>query len=154
MNILKIGDILYHYAGINGVFEYTVIEIRKSKDNIQYMIECKSCNHGTEKCRLLVINHESHYRKNVYKFVTMVGSEEENKEHYIWHNELNYFLHKNYALIDRARYFISNKYEKLQEAKIRFETLEKEHKELKKYIEDLIFEVENSAFVPEREKEK
>lgn len=151
---LNIGDILYHYASINGIFEYVVIEVRESKDNIQYLIECQSCEHGIAKCRLLVVKHESPYKNGVYKFVTMTGSEEENNEHYIWHNECNYFLHKNYALIDRAQCFIIEKYEKLNQAKIKFEVLEKEHQELKKYISDLIFEVENNSDMAMREREK
>ncbi len=136
---LKIGDSLFHYAGLSGILEYSVIEIRKSIDNICYLIECQSCDHR-DKCRLLICLHESpdKIESSVYKFICMIGDQEQQDEHYVFHNELNYFLTREESIIDRGRYIMREKRKKIEEKKEILEILEVDYKKFKKYIDDTI----------------
>ena len=53
INEMKIGDKLYRYVDVGGVFEYEVIGIRQYESGNQIEVRCNTCNHGW-KCEVLV----------------------------------------------------------------------------------------------------
>jgi len=51
---LVLGDKLYRYVHLGGMFEYTVIEIRKREGEPQQIVaRCESCHHGWH-CQVLL----------------------------------------------------------------------------------------------------
>jgi hypothetical protein len=83
---LKIGDKLYSYVMLKGVFSYDVIGVREYVDVKLYEIECNMCS-GHKQCKLLVSQNDN---ETSFKYISMID-EDENNEQYYWHSESSFF---------------------------------------------------------------
>ena len=113
MNILKIGDKLYRYVEVGGIFTYTIIGLRISEFETAYEARCETCTHGW-KCEMVIGNSDD---KLVYRY--MINDDEDNRQNY-WHNDKTQF-HQDVNLAKIDAYNNQNKYwsekiNKLEEA--------------------------------------
>lgn len=53
----KIGDELFRYVEMAGVFRYVVTGRREYQDEVQLEVECKTCSHGWQ-CQLLLAQND------------------------------------------------------------------------------------------------
>jgi len=77
----KLGDEMFRYVVMGGVFRYIVEGIRTHIDgDVQLEVECQTCSHGW-KCMLLVAQDD--YGKIVH--VHMLNEDEDNPQRH-WHS--------------------------------------------------------------------
>ncbi len=75
----QIGDELYRYVNMAGVFKYEVIGRREYSGEVQLEVEAKTCSHGWQ-CRLLLASDD----KGRIVFVHMLNNGESEDQSY-WH---------------------------------------------------------------------
>lgn len=75
----KIGDELFRYVEMAGVFRYVVTGRREYQEEVQLEVECKTCSHGWQ-CQLLLAQND--YGKVVA--VHMLNEDEEDPQRR-WH---------------------------------------------------------------------
>lgn len=84
ISAIKIGDELFRYVEMGGIFRYVVIGVRSYEDSVQLEVECQTCSHGW-KCRLLVAQDD--YGKIVH--VHMLNEDEDDHQRH-WHTNDGY----------------------------------------------------------------
>jgi len=75
----KIGDELFRYVEMAGVFRYVVTGRREYQQEVQLEVECKTCSHGWQ-CQLLLA--QSDYGKVV---AVHMLNEDEDEPQRSWH---------------------------------------------------------------------
>ncbi len=86
---IKLGQKLFRTTFPSKLLEYRVYGILYQEDGIHYLLECLSCNHGTEKCRLQII-----LKNSQYTFEKMLDEFADAEEHTCWHKDGEYFTDK------------------------------------------------------------
>jgi len=83
---IRIGDELFRYVELGGIFRYVVYGIRQYEDGDQYEVECQTCSHG-ERCRLLIARDD--YGRLIH--IHMLNEDEDLcDEHRCWHTNDGY----------------------------------------------------------------
>ena len=95
---LNIGDTLYKYVSLRGIFKYIVIGIRSYKEYTEYEIQCKECK-DHEDCELVVIQVDN---QNKFQYVSMINNnKDDEKEQYYWHTTFNELRTEFYYLTEQ-----------------------------------------------------
>ena len=128
---LNIGDKVYKYLSSQGIMTYEVNGERKYRENIQYEIQCKDCNHGYP-CELLITLNDN----GQYVYVAMLNDDEEYPQYY-YHIGEPFFLTKQEALINKGEVHISEYKLEINKLKTQLSGKEKALKELEIYVESL-----------------
>jgi hypothetical protein len=138
MSELKLGDKLYRYVEVGGVFTYTVIALRVTEFETAYEVRCETCTHGW-KCEMVIGNSDGNL---VYRFMTN-DDEDSNRQNY-WHNDRTVF-HTDINLAKIDAYKNQNKYwaEKIS----KLEDALKLAKEERKKVDGLIAAAKGEAVV-------
>lgn len=92
---LNVGDTLYKATSMifsAGILEYKVIEVREQVDNIQYVVECQSCTHHGDKCKVLI----AHQSDTTFIFVSQLNNDGYYNEDY------DYDLHKDFTSFNKT----------------------------------------------------
>lgn len=124
----NIGDILYKYVTLKGIFTYKVIGKREYKDNVQYEVECQQCRDHLP-CHVLVTQVDN---KPCFQYVSMVD-EDEDYEQYYWNTSVNTFK--------TEYYFKSLKDCKIDLGKGNIKNIEKEIEELEEKLKKAKFKL-------------
>lgn len=82
----KIGDALYRYVEMGGVFKYLVTGVRLYEGETQLEVECQTCSHGY-KCRLLLA-HDDHQR---IVHVHLLSDDEDSSQS-AWHTNGGFYF--------------------------------------------------------------
>jgi len=82
----KIGDELFRYVDMAGVFRYLVIGRRETSREIQLEVESQTCSHGW-KCQLLLASDD--YGRIFH--VHMLNEDEDRPQKY-WHSNDGFFF--------------------------------------------------------------
>lgn len=83
----QIGDMLYRYVSMAGVFQYKVTGRRERESEVQLEVECQTCSHGY-KCELLIAQDDYGHIVHVH----MLNEDEDDRQRH-WHtNDGFHFL--------------------------------------------------------------
>ena len=130
---LNIGDSLYRYVVLGGIFHYIVIGKREYADDVQYEVECQTCNHGY-KCVVLVA-YDDYGRLMTVRAL----SDDDGERQYAWHvnddNGLHYRRTKEEAGQDYFNYRIKVADTEIAKAQQTIERCEKTKAELQTFLE-------------------
>lgn len=129
----KIGDKLFRYVNLGGVFEYVVEGIRSYKEAIELEVKCLSCTHGW-KCEILVGQNDYQQIFSIH----MLNENEENPQKY-WHtnDQFHFWPTKEEAREESLRYFVAQKKDKVAQLEKQLATAQKELVEMQTAIEGL-----------------
>lgn len=144
MKKLNIGDKLYRYVSLKGVFEYEVVGIRQYEKNNHYELICKNCNHG-QQCKVLV-NADPVYKK-AFKYIEMLNNDDidDDVHSFSWHYDGNYFLSSEEALIYKSEKHLQWLKNILEDAENRVKRIKEETQESEDYIKSLVLKLKEKG---------
>ena len=126
INDYKIGDELFRYVVMGGIFRFIVPGVRQYEDGNQIEVECQTCSHGW-KCRLLLA--QTDYGK--IDSVHMLNEDEDDRQRH-WHSNDGYHFWptKKEARAQGYQKAIDRKNEEVRQAEDRLKALMKSRDEL------------------------
>ena len=130
---LNIGDSLYRYVVMGGMFHYIVIGKREYPDDVQYEVECQTCSHGY-KC-IVLIAYDDHGRLKTVRTL----NDGDGDRQYMWHiNDESCFHYRRTKAEAGQDYFdqrIKDADEEIKKAQRTIERMEKAKAELQTFVE-------------------
>lgn len=129
---MKFGDSVFKYGGVGKFFEYKVVAITERPKIVFYEVECLACDHGSEKCHVLITEDLDHKCGN-YRYVSMVNDSDEERQYY-WHNEGLYYKDKHKCLLAEFNRRLTSAEEEVKKAEENLKYRIKARDEIKEYI--------------------
>ena len=129
----KIGDEIFRYVTVMGVFRWLVIGRRERENEVQLELECQTCNHGW-KCKVLVAQND--YKKIVS--VNMLNEDDEDSQrHFHGQEECTFWPTSAEAKNEHLKNLIRKAEKELSDARELVGHREKRLSELRGLIEDV-----------------
>lgn len=131
-----VGDSMFRYVAMGGVFEFKVIGVRRYGDqketqSTQLEVESQSCNHGW-KCQLLVAQDD-------YGRLVSIGmlNEDESEPQKYWHtqDEYHFYPRKVEAQQERLTLAVKNQQDRAKEAQRYLNKEQEKLREMKEMLE-------------------
>lgn len=127
--MLKIGDELFRYVEMSGIWKFIVKGVRQYESDFQYEIESQSCSHGW-KCMLLIGLND--YGKLTY--ISMLNNDDDDRQEY-WHvGKFHFYPTAKEAKVEAHEHYLSEYKDKLRKAKESVSSIEKTIQEIKDLI--------------------
>jgi len=130
---LKIGDELFKYQPLKGIWSYIVLGVRDYGDSVLYEIECQACN-DHEKCRILVAQNDN---QKSFHYVSIVNDDEEHEQYY-WHIQNEYYVSKNDCKRQAYKKEVEYKENRIKELEAQLKTVKDSLTELKLLIDGCV----------------
>ena len=131
INDMKIGDKLYRYVDLGGVFEYEVIGIRSYSSGNQLEVRCNSCSHGW-KCEVLVAMND--YNK-IVSIQMLNNDEDDNQRHWHCQEKFHFWKTPSEAKTEKLNDMINNLNQEIKKAEEVVTFKKKQLQEVKLAIE-------------------
>lgn len=127
----KIGDELFRYVEMAGVFQYVVLGRREYQEEVQLEVECKTCSHGWQ-CRLLLAQ-DDHGRIVAVHML----NEDEDEPQRNWHRNEGFHF---WPTVDQARAeglqkILRNRQESVRTAQERLDAAKKSLAEIQALVD-------------------
>lgn len=122
----KIGDEMYRYVEVGGIFKYLVFGIRNYDGEVQLEVESQSCSHGY-KCKILVAQND--YKK-LFSVHMLNNDEDDDQRHWNSHDHFHFWPTVNEAKIEALKHHIAEQTKSVSEVKSAYEYRQKCLKDL------------------------